>query len=206
MADEKEVEELKEQIEKLSAKNQELIGELRKAKGGLSAEEAARLAGELDSVKAENVKLAAALKKANESIEGLTKDFTQKLSEKSAKIQTMLRTEGLTKSLLDVGVKNPVHLKAAAAMLRELVQVDEDKGEAFVMDGATRKTLSEFIKNWAASDEGKAFIEAPVNVGSGATGGAGTPAGGKIKTRAEFEALDPAARLEFTKSGGKLVD
>jgi hypothetical protein len=205
MAD-KTVEELEEEIGKLTAKNNELIGEIRKAKGGLSAEESARIAGDLDAAKAENIKLANALKKATDSQAAIAKESETKLAEKSAKIQKMLRDEGLVKGLIEAGVKNPAHLKATAAMLRDVVEVDEDKGEAFATVNGIRRPLGEFIKGWAESDEGKAFIEAPVNSGAGASGGVGkAPAGGMMK-RDAFEQLTPDAQREFIKGGGKPTD
>ena len=42
--------------------------------------------------------------------------------------------------------------------------------------------------------------------GGGASGGSNSGGAAKVKSRAEFEALDPAGRMSFVKSGGKLTD
>jgi len=42
--------------------------------------------------------------------------------------------------------------------------------------------------------------------GGGASGGSNSGGAAKVKSRAEFEALDPASRMSFVKSGGKLTD
>jgi hypothetical protein len=132
---------------------------------------------------------------------------------KSAKLSELIRDKGLAQELIAVGVKNPVHLKATQAMLRELVQVDEEKGEAFVLakdpkTGAeTRKSLSDFAKEWAQSDEGKSFVTVPGSSGGGSAGpGSGAGSAGKTMSRASFETLDPAARLEFSRAGGTLTE
>jgi len=169
MADEgNELEELKGEIEALKSKNKELITELRKAKGSTN-EEAAKLAADLDDVKVEKVKLEAALKKANDTLAATQKDTESKLAAKSLALQKLIREEGLVKALTSEKVK-PEFLPAVAALLREKVEVDEEKFEAFVTENGTRKTLTEFVKNWSASDEGKNFIGAPLSVGGGALG------------------------------------
>lgn len=205
MADEKnEVEALKSEIDKLSAKNKELISELRKAKGSTN-EEAAKLADELDTVKAENVKLASALKKTTGELEAERKDAGDKLTAKSAVIQKLIRDDGLLKGLTAAGVKKEL-LAGALALHQGKIEVDEEKSEAFATMDGKRVALPDYLKTWAASDEGKHYIGAPVNSGGGASGpGSGVP-GAKSMTRSAFEALDPTAKTTFAKEGGKLTD
>ena len=104
MAEDNELEELRAEIDKLSAKNKELITELRKAKGTTN-EEAARLAAELDDVKAEKVKLEVALKKANDGFTATNKELSDKLQAKSQAMQRLIRDEGLVKSLASVNIR-----------------------------------------------------------------------------------------------------
>jgi dGTP triphosphohydrolase len=172
-----ELDELKGEIEALKAKNKELITELRKAKGSTN-EEAVKLASELDDVKAEKAKLEVALKKATDGIAASQKDFTDKLSAKSLALQKLIRDEGLVKALTTEKVK-PEFLPAVAALLRDRVEVDEEKLEAFVTQNGVRKNLSEFVKSWATSDEGKNFITAAPSLGGGAIGAGNAGGGGK---------------------------
>jgi hypothetical protein len=56
-------------------------------------------------------------------------------------------------------------------MLKESVSLSIDGETRKAMMGD--KSLSDAIKEWAASDEGKYFIAAPNNNGGGASGGGG---------------------------------
>lgn len=201
MADEDETKELRESIERLEAKNKELVAELRKAKGTTN-EEAARLAAELDDARAANVKLEAALKKAESGLAAAQKDAGEKLAAKSARIQALLRDDGLNRGLIEAGVKKEF-LGPVAAYLRDRIEVDEEKGEAFSTVGGARRTIAEYLKEWAASDEGKNFVAAPANAGAGAAGGAGKPAGKTMKL-SEFSALAPKDQAAFMTAGGTL--
>ena len=205
MADEKnEVDELRGEIDKLNAKNKELITELRKAKGSTN-EEAARLADELDNAKAENVKLAGALKKATEGLEVAQREAAEKLTAKSGIIQKLIRDDGLLKGLTESGVKKEL-LAGALALHAGKVEVDEEKGEAFSTVDGKRTSLTDYLKGWAASDEGKHYIAAPVNGGGGASGPGSAIPGTKTLSRSAFDALDPVAKTTFAKEGGKLTD
>lgn len=205
MADEKnEADELKGEIEALKQKNKELIAEVRKAKGSTN-EEAARLADELDTVKAENVKLSSALKKATDGLAAVQKDADAKLAAKSAIIQKHIRDEGLLKGLTESGVKKEL-LAGALALHQGKIEVDEEKGEAFAMVNGARVALPDYLKTWAASDEGKNYITAPVNGGGGAQGAGSVVPGGKVQTRTAFDALDAAGKAAFVKEGGTLTD
>ena len=42
--------------------------------------------------------------------------------------------------------------------------------------------------------------------GGGASGGSNSGGAAKVKTRAEFEALNPVRRMEFVKSGGEILN
>ncbi|HWP69010.1 MAG TPA: hypothetical protein VN437_06860 [Rectinemataceae bacterium] len=183
MADEKNevdpvVADLKSQIEKLTANNSKLVGELRVAKGGISAEEAARLGAELDTAKAENIKLTASLKKATDDMATATTTHKTELEKKSATIQRLIRDEGLVKSLTALKTL-PELLNGAIALHRGKIEVDEEKGEAFATVDGVRKTLDEYLSGWAGSDEGKHYIAAGGNSGGGAAGSGGSGGGSK---------------------------
>lgn len=206
MAEDNELEELRAEIDKLSAKNKELITELRKARGTTN-EEAARLAAELDDVKAEKVKLEAALKKANDGFTATNKELSDKLQAKSQAMQRLIRDEGLVKSLASVNIRKEF-LGPVAAYLKDRVEVDEEKGEAFVTIDGAKKPLSEFVTSWATSDEGKNFVVAQSSISgdSAGPGGAKATAGLKSMTRAQFDALGPTEKFEFSKNGGTLTE
>lgn len=102
------------------------------------------------------------------------------IAKKHAFITRLLVDDGLTKSLLEAGVK-PSFMKAAKAMLREGVEVSEDDGEyeAVVQTDMGPVSIDKFVSDWASSDEGKEFIPAPKG------GDAGGVTGGRNNARDE---------------------
>lgn len=154
--------------EKLDAKNRELIAEKRRAGEGKID------AAELERVEAERDKLATDFAAAQRELTKVTKaatDATKALEAEQAHTQRLLISDGLTQALTAAGVKDPMHLKAASALLRDehkpVVTIDGDKRVAMIGD----KPLTDFVKAWAIGDEGKSFVAAPGNSGGGATGG-----------------------------------
>jgi hypothetical protein len=134
----------------------------------------------------------AALQKENQELKdkhtALDKDFKKVTGERDTLSKTleteskitidMQRDTDLTNGLTAINVTNPINLKAAKAMLAAHVNIvtEGDKRVAKVGD----KLLSDHLKDWGASDEGKHFISAPGNAGGGATGGGGEPSKEKL--------------------------
>lgn len=210
----KALEEAQASIEKLEAKNRELIGELRKAKGTTN-EEAAKLAAELDQVKADNVKLSADLKKALDAKTTVENTLKEQLSAEQSAVARLVLDNGLTDALTKAGVKSEL-MSAARALLREKgVLSIESEGDARRAIAKLKKdgkdvsmTLDEYItKEFATTDEGKAFIAAQAAGGAGAQGGKGGQGQGATMKRAEFIKLSPTEQYTKTvKEGIKLVD
>ena len=175
-----------EAVTGLQAKNTELLGKLKKATKDAQIDPAdhAALQAELDDTE---TKLATAMKDAKAATK-LADDAKKALEGESKVAHDLLVNTGLSDALIANGVKKASYLKAAKAMLAGQVAltVDGDKRIAKVGD----KALAEFVKEWAASDEGKTFVDAAVNSGGGADGGAGGGAGG-----GDLEKMAPEARL-----------
>lgn len=154
----------------LISKRDELLGEVRK----LKAER-----GEADEVKAEldRLKEEKARKEGDfTTLEQRLKDThaaelakrDQQLTDQTAKINKLLIDNGLADALDAVNI-SPALKKAVTAMLREQVTVTELDGNlAAVVDN---KPLNDFVKEWAGTDEGSAFVSAPESKGGGAPGG-----------------------------------
>jgi len=185
----------------LAEKNKELLGKLKKAQKDSVVDPAdyAALQAELEAAQGKLKESEKLLKTTAAEAEKIKKAY-----ETESKVAHNLLVEnGLSNALLESGVKKPSYLKAAKAMLAGQVVLTAD-GETRIAKVGD-KTLAEFVKTWAASDEGKAFVDAPANGGGGATGGGTGGGGAKTMTRAAFEALDAAAKLEFSKIGGVLT-
>ena len=151
-------ESIDEEVEGLKKKNQELISRMKAARDGEGGKVAdletkiEDLTAQLEKTKKDGDK---ALKKAQDELKA-AQDLA---GTKTQALTKLIRDDGLRKALGEVKVKAEF-LEAAHALLRDRVQVDEDKAEAFAMvkdkDGKeTRKALAEYAKDWAASDEGR---------------------------------------------------
>ena len=156
-----------EAVQGLKTKNAELIDKNKKLQKGqeIDPQTVVDLENQLDAMKGE---LTTAQKAAKEAVK--TADTaTKALQAESGFTQKLLVDNGLVSELTKHGVTNPVHLKAAQAMLRSGVQI--------VVDGENRtakfgdKPLADYVKEWATGDEGKFFVAAPSNSGGGAQGG-----------------------------------
>jgi chromosome segregation ATPase len=167
MSEEK-IAELEAAIEVLSAKNNQLLGEVKvakaKAKGAeIDPAEYAALQNENETLKSELTK---ATKDSAKTIEALQTS----LSEKDGALQSYLIDNGLNDAMLKAGIK-PEFMSAAKAMLKANTKVTAENGQYSALMGD--KPLFDAITEWAASDEGKHFVSAPANSGGGATGGNG---------------------------------
>lgn len=157
-------------VEKLEAKNRELIAEKRRqGEGKIDA-------AELERVEAERDALATKLATVEKEFKTLSKTAetaTKALEAEQKHTQKLLISEGLAKALAEAGVTDPKLQRAAAALLRAENSIE------VVVEGEARtakvgdKALAEFVKGWAQGDDGKTFVAAPANSGGGATGGTG---------------------------------
>lgn len=162
-----------EATEGLKAKNNELLGKLKKAQQGQTIDPA-----DLQAVEAERDELKSKLTDANKALTKATKaaeEATKKATDTDAAFSKAISEAALTEALTAAGVTNPVHLKAAKALLAGSLTVADEDGKRVVKAGD--KALADFTKEWASGDEGKHFI---VNGAGGSdvpgTGGAHTPA------------------------------
>lgn len=189
--------------EALSAKNKELLGEVKtlkaKAKGAdIDPAEHAALQTQVEDL---TDKLTKAEKTGKSEIDKLTKALT----EKDGALHKHLIDAGLTDALVKAGVQ-PAMLDAVKALHQSKAQINAKDGayEALI-DG---KPLAEFVTTWAQSDQGKHFVAAPANNGGGAQGGSGKGSG-KTITRTEHEARIASGDetlSSFFKEGGTVTD
>lgn len=174
----------------LAAKNKELLGELKEARKGktINPEDVEKLESRIEELTGQLSEAQKTAKKATTEAEKATKA----LADAEGFTQRLLVDNGLTDALTKAGVSNPVHLKAAKALLNGQVQIvaDGDSKVAKVGD----KALAEFIGEWAKGDEGKFFVAAPNNSGGGASGGSG----GSGNKPTDLKTVDPSDRAART--------
>ena len=168
----------------LVAKRDELLKELKTARKGqqIDPETVSKLEEQIEALKGELTTAQKAAKTATADAEKARKA----LEAESGAVQRLLVDNGLTDALTKAGVTNPVHLKAAKALLAAQVQVAADGDQRVAKVGD--KALTDFIGEWAKGDEGKHFVAAPANSGGGAAGGNGQPGGarGQAPKRSDY--------------------
>lgn len=203
-------EKVQESIDRLEAKNEELVGENRKAKA------AARAASEIkpeDLTAAEDraEKAEARIKELEKAAKDATtaKEKAEKaLEDETGFTSKLLIQDGLKSALLANGVKDDTFIDALTAKFAAgaTVVTEGDVRKAMIGD----KSLDDAIKEFAASEPGKKFVSAPVNGGGGADGGRTIKADAKTMTRAAYNALSQTEQGELgeamRKGDLKIVD
>lgn len=185
----------------LVAKRDELLSELKGAKAGSA--KAAELEAKLAKIEEEKLRGAGDFASLEKQLKDAHARELEKLQgtikAKQTALEKHLVDAGLSTALAEVGVAKEF-LPAVHALLRGQVQIADNAGELSAVAGG--KALPDFIKEWAQSDAGKAFVSAPNNSGGGAPGG-GKGNVKQYKTKADFKG-DPAAKSAFVKEhGGK---
>lgn len=191
-----------EAVAGLQTKNAELLAKLKKATkdAQIDPSEHAALQSELDATQAKLADAAKALKAANAEAEKVKKAYESE----SKLTHNLLVENGLTDALTKAGVTNPVHLRAAKAMLSGQVQLIAEGENRIAKVG--EKPLADYVSEWAKGDEGKYFVAAQQNGGGGAPGGNGKGGNVKSLTRTAFDGLDVAAKSKFIADGGTVTD
>ena len=186
----------------LVAKNKELLAKLKTAQrdSQIDPSEHAALQSELDATQAKLADATKALKAANAEAEKVKKAYESE----SKLTHNLLVENGLTDALTKAGVTNPVHLRAAKAMLSGQVQLVAEGDNRIAKVGD--KALADYVGEWAKGEEGKYFVAAQQNGGGGAPGGAGKGGNVKSLTRTAFDGLDVAAKSKFIADGGTVTD
>jgi hypothetical protein len=159
------IEELKAAVEALTAKNRELLGEVKMAKAkargsDINPEDYAALQNELEATKAALDKTA---KDSGKQLETLNKA----LAEKDGALQSYLIDNGLNDAMLKAGIR-PEVMGVVKARLKAEAKLVAENGQYSALFGD--KPLVEGVTAWASSDEGKHFVAAPANSGGGASG------------------------------------
>jgi len=149
----------------LKTKNQELLDKNKKLMKGqeIDPQTVVDLEAQVDKLQGE---LSASQKSAKESVKTL-ETLQGQLKAETGFTQKLLIDNGLTDELVKNGVA-PQFLPAVKAMFAGQAQI--------VAEGDTRtakigdKSVSDFVKAWAVSDDGKHFVKAPENSGGGSQG------------------------------------
>lgn len=128
------------------------------------------------------------------------------VQDKDQKIRQLIIDNDLTTALTKNKVTNPTFQRAAKRLLADQIKIQEDDNGTLIPIVETdmgEVSLDNFVRDWAAGDEGSEFVDG--NTGSGARGANQGPKGKKEMTRAQFDQLFPADQMKFTQNGGRIV-
>lgn len=192
---------VQDSIDKLTTKNEELIGENRKLKRGTEITPEAHQA-EVD--RADKAELR--VKELDGQMKTLTKerDTAVKSLETEQAAARSYALEGEIASAISAGGVVPALVPAFTAMVKQQAKAELVDGKYAVTIGD--KPAKDYVATFLGTEEGKHFKAAAANGGGGAGGGGGSGGGGKQVTRPEFDAMDQPARAAFSREGGKVVD
>jgi ATP:corrinoid adenosyltransferase len=197
-----------ESIDRLETKNAEIVADLRKARKGAEIKPEDLQAAEDRADKAET-----ALKEAQKAAKDATsaKEKAEKaLQAEQGFTQKLLIQDGLKSALIANGVKDEDFIDSLAAKFGATasIVIDGDQRKAMLGD----KPMADAIKEWAGSEAGKKFVEAPANSGGGAGGGDRSKGGGNVKTmtRSAYDSMPQEDRAslmpQMVKGELKIVD
>jgi len=144
----------------------------------------------------------AALQKMRADLEAERDEWRGKAETSEKRLLGVTRDRQLQDALAGAGVSNPAFLKAAMRLHQDAVKV-ADGEKAVVETDMGPMPVADFIKKWAAG-EGKDFVT-PAK-GGGAQGNDKGTTGGKTISRADFDKMDPAARVAAMTGGATLTD
>ncbi len=215
---------LVDKIEPMEARDWARIKKLEKRMesfSGKSPEEFEQSMKDGEALKAELESSKKLLDEKGKQLEALSKEsseretiLTKSLSEEKAAVERLLLDAGLTSELSKANIK-PSLISAVKALIREkrILSV-EGEGEIrnavakSTKDGVEKKLcLSDWVKEFIASDEGKEFIAAKENAGSGAGEYKSLAKGdaGNSMNAEEFWGLPAKERSAFISSGGTII-
>lgn len=179
----------------LAAKNRELLAELKEARKEKGVDPA-ELAAAQAALAAAQAEAQAARAEAAQTAEALAVE--------TGNASKLLIENGLSAALARANVAPPF-LPAVRALMAAQVTIAQDGEARRLMVGD--KDLAAHIDAWAASDEAKHYLAAPLHRGGGAAAGRDAPpSAARIATRPAFEAMAPADRAAFLKDGGRVTD
>lgn len=145
----------------------------------------------------------------------LEKDFQTKygpIEQENAQLKTAVERmavgDGLSRAMDEAGI-DPVHKSKLVPYLKSTAKIKVESNDDGLYQAAVETdlgpvSLSKFVQDWAASDDGKLYL-AKSN-GPRANGNGTRSVTGKVLRRGDFERMDPLARMETIQSGVQIVE
>lgn len=198
----KQLEALKAERDALLNKNNELLGESKKAKA--ARREAERLAQEEAKRKAEAEgnyqQLYESSEKQRADLQAQLEELTGNVHKKEVN-NTAMKLAVALNPLNDAAAEDlAFHISKRLKYTDDGIKVTDEAGNLTV---STPDDLKNEISGSARFSH---FLKGNQSSGGGAAGGSSSGGAAKVMNRADFDALDPVAKSKFMKDGGKLTD
>ena len=146
---------------------------------------------------AKSGELTEGLVSVRKELEGRVSELQSALEERDGQLRSMTVDRALSEALDAANITTPAYRKAATVLLRDAVKLDGDKVIVDSDMGPLQPT--EYVKKWAATDEGKAFVSQPSGGGS-KPGNPGVPK--PAKGWGDAKSLDEKVEILAAKRGG----
>jgi len=187
-------------IDGLTAKNQELLTETKTAKTQKREIEA--------SAEAERTKVAVAKgdhEQLYKSSQEANKTLQSQLEEMQLGISTEKRNNAAMKIATELADGDNAGL-LSEFISRRLKYTDDGLKVTDSTGQLTVSSVDDLATEFKNDVRYSALLKGNQSSGGGATGGSNSGSAAKVKTRAEFDALDPVAKSKFFKDGGTLTN
>lgn len=147
-----------------------------------------------------DAKLKEQRERINEQHQKEISKLQEQLNEKDNLVATHVKSATLQRAMAEAGIAKPF-MPAVEAMMRDQIKVE---GTDVYLN---EKPVSEALKEWAGSDDGKHYVSAPANSGGGTHDSTKSNGAGKREmSRSDFDVLSQADRMAAVKSGIQLID
>jgi len=222
-ADRDEILQLIERIEPFAARDWARIKKLERraeAMAGKTPEEIEKSFEELEALKGEIGQHKNILDEKDKLLESLGKESAEKvkalqdeLEAERIAVERLVLDAGITSELVNANAKGSL-MGAAKALIREkgILRIEKDgtARRAVAVETKegkeTKRELSDWMKDFLASDEGKEFVTAKPNSGSGMQEGhAGTEGGQEGVPSETFWAMPAKERAAYMAKGGVIL-
>lgn len=188
------------QLEAIKAKNDELLGEAKRAKNAKrEAEEAAKREAE------EKAKASNDYEQLHKSSESERQKLADQLEALNNKIGSEKRNNAAMK--LATSIADGSNAELLAEFVSKRLKYSDDQVHVLNESGElTVSTLDDLKKEFQNDARYASLLKGNQSSGGGATGGSNGNGVAKQITRADFDALNPAARMKHVKDGGTVTD
>lgn len=128
------------------------------------------------------------------------KTLLEQIAEKDNLVHTHVKSATLNRAMAEAGIAKPF-IPAVEALMQSRIKIE---GTDVYLD---EKPVSQALKEWVQSEEGKYYVAAADNAGGGSnTSKASGDSAKKTMTRSDFEGLSIDKKMEVSKAGVDLTD